>query len=183
MLLQVFRAGRLQPVLVPVTQDLPVVVVQEHVVVSAQEYPVAGIRSATVAPLGDVVDFAASGRLRATWEDAPAVANRDRESLRGAEESLRATEVDDLLPAVELYADHPGVANETVDCCSGDRLCVSFEEAVTTCRLESSFGDDDSYGRAAKSEEGAGVGIDGEPHEVDECVGQTLVARAGIIDG
>lgn len=71
-----------QPILRVLSDDLPVIVVHEHVVMAAQQYPVGNVGvSAVSLPVPDVVGFRPAGRPVAPREHASAIPRSQRDLL------------------------------------------------------------------------------------------------------
>ena len=132
-------------------KDLPMIVVQQHVMVSTQQHTVGYVSQPTSRPLDNVMHLARRGWLVAAGEDAGAVADGDCQSLRFTEQPVGAPQVDDLLLAIELDADIAGIADETLYCLAGDGLGVTLEVAVTARCGESQLSNDDTDGRATRA--------------------------------
>ena len=117
----------LQVVIGTVPVHVPVVVVDEQVVSSAEEYPVGYICCAVLRfPRVDVVRFAVGGGPIAFGEPAPAVPDSESYALTGGEKALFASDVHALPVAVESDTDHTGVAQVPVDGRHGDRFVAGF---------------------------------------------------------
>jgi hypothetical protein len=82
--------------------DVPAAVVDEGVVVGAEQYAVLGAGVAAVDPVGDVVDLAAAGAAAAAGVGAVAVAVGDRAAEREGGDAVFAAEVEDFAVAAEL---------------------------------------------------------------------------------
>lgn len=87
---------------VPLADDLPSVVVQLHVMKAAEQYPAVDVGSPILG--GDVVDvvrFAVRRRHRASFADASAVANCQRDLLFRREEALFVSDIERVAATVD----------------------------------------------------------------------------------
>ncbi len=123
--------------------DFPVIVVNEHVVMSAQEDSVRDIRLTAVArPVVDVVSLSPAGRTVASFEHAPAIAHGKRDLLMGSEQSRFPAKIDDVATTIEYYGDRSPQADRPFDRFNADRIFVSLNAAVTRTFAKCLLGDE-----------------------------------------
>src|SRR4029453_6034797 len=105
-LLRVDRERRHHVVFSPGTTHSPPVVMHQHVVMSAQQYPVRDVGAAVIPfPLVDVMGLGPAGRAVRAGEPASAVAGREPDALAMGEQPLRSAYIDDLTVGVEFDRD------------------------------------------------------------------------------
>ena len=97
----------------------------------AQQDAAVDVGPTAVCNVIDVVRFAVGGGHRASDSGAPAVADRERQLLLRAEQSLLAPEVQGIAPAVDRHVDGAVLAEGAVDDRSGEGISAVFG---VTCR-------------------------------------------------
>ena len=144
----------------PVSLDVPVVVVQDHVVASAKEYAVGDVGFAVVLlPVINMVRFSPGGGSVAVWPDTTAVTDPDADALFLGEESLFASDVDALPVIIESDAHRSGVTQVSLNGFPRHRVGVAFQMPVTGPIIKDRLGHDHTHGGSAATEYPAGVGL------------------------
>jgi hypothetical protein len=118
------------------------IVVQEHVVVSAQKDPVRQVRQAVISgPLVDVVGLRPAGRGVAVAPHASAVARRQSSLLPRGEEAALAPQIDDVSVLAERDGHGPGCADDPFDGFDRYRSLGALNAPVAGASGERLFGD------------------------------------------
>ena len=103
---------------------MPVAVLDQPVVVAAEQHPVGQGGGSAGRPWPDVVGFAPARRPVAAGEGAAAVAQDERPAQRSGEQPPGPADVEDLAAAAEHRRDDGGVAGEPAGGAGGDRGAV-----------------------------------------------------------
>ena len=173
----IFAASR------PASLDLPVVIVQEEMVVFAEQDSVGHVGAATVSgPVVDVVGFAPGWWSFAAGPTASTVAFGKGRALAGCEESLLATHVERLAVLVEDDGDGALSAGETFDGFDRDRLLGSLQTPVSGAGDELLFGDRDADGGSSVPQQLARLHLGAGCDQLEEDVGRQLLRGARIVD-
>lgn len=176
------------------SHDLPVIVVQQKVVITTEQHAIADIGASTVPrPLVDMVRFSPGRRPIAAWPDAPAVPHSERDFLVAREKALVAAEIEHLPGLREEEVDRSCGADCTLDGLDRHRTLRALDPPVATtgreCCLSREYphgrhsrADDTGspYGRrlGARSRDARAVGqvrVDAEAEEARESVVEVLV--------
>jgi hypothetical protein len=129
--MRVFSDWRQQPILAAGSGDVPVVVVQQQMVKSAQKNAIGDVGVPVVSsPVVDVVGFAPGGGSVASRPSASAVAGGQSNALTGGVETLLAAEVDALTVGVEYHVQNSGVADGAFDGFDRDGGGLTFDASV-----------------------------------------------------
>lgn len=145
--LRVDAGGRCEPVFVVVAGDVPAVVVEEQVVVSAEEDSVVDVGAAVISfPVLDVVGFGPGGWAVASGSHASAVSGGQCDALTVGEESLFAPDVDGLAVGVDGDGDGAGVAHRAFDGFDGDGVGAAFDATVPDSFTKVVFADEEADG-------------------------------------
>src|SRR5690554_2657181 len=135
--------GWVEPVGAAFSGDVPVVVVEEHVVVSAQQDPVREVGVAVISgPLVDVVGFGPGGGPVTVWPPAPTVPGGQADALPSCVQALLPPEVDALPVGIEGDRDSPGLTQHSLDCFDRHRGGLSLDATVTGTGFQGGGGDE-----------------------------------------
>ena len=162
--------------------DFPVVVVEEEMVVFAEEQSVGDVGAAVVSgPVLDVVGFAPGGWSVASGPEAAAVAFGEGGALAWGEESVFAPDVEGVAVAVEDDGDGALGAGEALDRGDRDRELSALEAAVSGAGDEVACGDRDAHGRCAVAEQLGGFDFGAGGDQAVEHVGGELFGAPDIV--
>ena len=163
--------------------DLPVVVVEEEMVVFAEEQSVGDVGAAVVSgPVLDVVGFAPGGWSVASGPEAAAVAFGEGGALAWGEESVFAPDVEGVAVAVEDDGDRALGAGEALDSCDRDGLLRALQTPVTGACDELLFRDRDPYRRSTVTQQLTRCHLGAGRDQVEEDIGGQLLGAARVVD-
>ena len=121
------------------------------------------------------------GRSIAVTEATPAIANRERHSLRRTEQPLWRRRFVDLTVAAELNLEHAAIARVPLHRRDGNRCGLPFEVPGSATAVKIGVGHDNTHRGLAGPEHGARVDRHSDLHDLDEGVEHDLLCRAGVV--
>ncbi|GAA1694626.1 hypothetical protein GCM10009808_09630 [Microbacterium sediminicola] len=172
----------------PIPQDLPPVIVQLHVVKTAEEYPAIDIGSSVICrDMIDVVRFAVRRGSAASRPQAPAVAHRERNPLLRGEEALFVADIQGIPARIDGDVGASVLAERPIDDRARECVAAVFRVAHPHHPPEripraDRIGDDDHpHARLTGAEHILGAGESPGPQRVDEEVVLELLVGARIV--
>ena len=161
--------------------DLPTVVVQEQVVVSAEQDAVSNIGTAVISiPVGDVMGFAPGGRTLAVTETAAAISCGEGDALRAGEHPLLSTHVEWLKSIVKNDLCGATGTRKALNGVDTDSLGLAFNVAGTATGSKRGEGDEHTNDGCPSAQQLTAVGFGTLTQQLEENVGGELCGRAGI---
>ena len=163
--------------------DLPVAVMQRHVVISAEQNAAIDIGTALIfLPLINVMCFAIRGRAVAPSPPTPTITNRKRNTLARSEQPLLTPHIKRIPARIDRYGHEPGVTDALLSDRSRNRHHVVFtvrDRSSHTLRIHDLH---ESHAGLAGSEHSLRIGKSARAQHIEDKVVRELVVRARIIN-
>ncbi len=165
----------------PDAHDAPLVVVQQQVVVFAEQDAVIHVSSAVIShPFIGVVGFAPRGWSVAAGPDAASVAGGEGDALATGEQAHLPAEVEHVALGAEEDRLNSRLADESLGRRGAHRLGLAFEVGGAGARLEVGQRHEQLGRRSTGPDEGRHVGLRAEAEQLHDGVEGELLGRARV---